>query len=185
MKKTITLGITGAIGASNIIDYCIFLSVKYDINIIMTENAKKFISREVLNYYTKNVYSDYSDSLSSVLHADLAKNTDMFIIIPATANTISKIAHGIGDNLLTTTALIYTGKIFFAPNMNINIWKNKIVQNNVKLLKDYGHEFINTTKTSYALCERKFIEIDCALPTPKELLSIIEDYFNEGTHHEQ
>lgn len=47
-------------------------------------------------------------------------------------------------------------------------------------IKDYGHEFINTTKTSYAVCERKFIEIDCALPTPKELLSIIQEYFSEG-----
>jgi len=155
MQKNITLGVSGAIGASNICDYCIFLSTKYTVNVIMTENAKKFVSRDVLKCYVEKVYVDFDDSTSGVLHAELAKVTDLLIMIPATANTISKIAHEIADNLLTTTALIYDKKILFAPNMNINIWKNPIVQNSVQLLKNYGHEFINTTKMSYAACEKK------------------------------
>ena len=177
MRKNITLGICGAIGSTNMYDYFIFLSRKFNINVVMTDNSKRFISKDVVGYYVDSVYSSFDDAPSNVLHADIANKSDLIIIMPATANIISKLAYGIADDLLTTVVLIYNKPILIAPNMNINMWNNKIIQNNVSLLKSYGHKFINKNRLSYAVCDKEFVESDCALPTIKELLEEIECYF--------
>jgi phosphopantothenoylcysteine decarboxylase/phosphopantothenate--cysteine ligase len=77
-----------------------------------------------------------------VEHISLAKRADVFLIAPATANVIGKIANGIADDMLTTTVMATKAKVLIAPAMNTNMYENKIVQNNIQKLKDLGYEFI-------------------------------------------
>lgn len=173
--KTITIGVTGAIGSSNIENYLIVLSQKYKINLILTENAQKFVSKDILKYYSNSIYCDFLDGHNKIIHTYLGQEADIFIILPATANIIGKIANGIADDLLTSAVLNYNGSILIAPNMNPTMWENRVVKDNVNRLKDYGHKFINQKRLSYIVCDSRFEEIDCALPTPKELLDIIDN----------
>ncbi len=146
----ITIGISSGIAAYKIIDLIEILKSKgHDITVVMTRSATKMLPADDVEKVTKNkVYTelfdnnfDYKDILKSrkVDHIDIAKNTDLFIIAPATANTVAKLAHGIADDFLTTTILATRSPVLICPSMNTNMWFHQATQTNIKTLVKYGY----------------------------------------------
>ena len=140
--KKILVGITGGIAVYKIATLVNnFIKLGAQVKIIMTEAATKFVTpltfQTLLN---DDVYIDMwaAKDTKKVEHISLAKWADVFVLAPATANTIGKIANGISDNLLTTVvmALPQKTKVVVAPAMNIEMWSNPIVKNNIKRLKE-------------------------------------------------
>lgn len=149
MKKNIVIGICGSIAAYKSCEIIReFKKRNWDVKVIMTENAKKFINPLTVEVLSKNpVYSDMFERNSwEENHISLSDFASVILIAPATANIIGKIASGICDDLLTTTIFSFSGPVIFAPAMNENMWKNKIVQENVKKLKKNGYLFIGPEK---------------------------------------
>ena len=111
----------------------------------MTNNATKFISPLTFESLSHNkVHTDTFDLSpdQSIHHITLVKNCDLFLIAPATANIIAKIAHGIADDMLTSTFIAYNGKKMIAPAMNCIMYENQINQDNLKLCEKYGIKLI-------------------------------------------
>lgn len=146
--KKILIGITGGIAAYKICSLINQLKKDgYEIKVIMTEAATKFVTPLTFQTLTNNpVYLDLFDvtDKTKVEHIDLADWCDVFVIAPATANTISKIALGIADNLLTTVIMALPKKtpVIIAPAMNVHMWENPIVQKNISELKKYKNKYI-------------------------------------------
>src|SRR3989339_1786318 len=156
MKKNILIGVTGGIAAYKILDLIKLLkSEGHEVFIILTKSATEMISLEdlekasgnkvLVNLFEKNF--DYRKVLKNrnVEHIELADKTDVMVIAPATANIIGKLAHGIADDFLTTTALAVTSPIIICPSMNVNMWGNPIVQENLAKLKSVGYQIIEPT----------------------------------------
>ncbi len=146
--KTIVLGVTGGIAAywaSEIIG--VLRNHEADVHVIMTKNATRFITPLTLQTLSKNkVVSDMFNLPvePNIEHITYAKNTDLILVAPATANIIGKVANGIADNMLSTTIMATTAPIVFCPAMNEKMWENPIVQENVKKLKEHGYYFVNS-----------------------------------------
>lgn len=140
MARRILFGITGGIAAYKI-PHCIRLLRKNgaDVKVVLTRNAFQFVGIESLRTVSGfPVYHDDSNEFS-IEHIALTKWADCFCIAPATANTIAKLAHGIADNLLTSTALATNpSKIVIAPAMNTGMWQSSITQQNIALLINRG-----------------------------------------------
>lgn len=146
MNKNILIGISGGIACYKIPTLISLLTKKgYTIDVIMTKNATEFITPLTISTISKSkvVFDMFKQDFScDVEHISLAKKADVILIAPATANIIGKIANGIADDMLTTTVMASTKQVIFAPAMNDNMYNNKIVQNNIKKLKEYGYKFI-------------------------------------------
>jgi len=145
--KNIILGVTGSIAAYKAAEIAhLFFKKGYQVEVIMTNGATKFITPLTFRSLTQNrVYNDVfqDDFPNEIKHISLAKQADVVLIAPATANIIGKIAGGIGDDMLSTTILAIKDKpILIAPAMNTNMWENPIVQENITKLKKYGYRFI-------------------------------------------
>lgn len=138
--KTILLGVTGGISSYKTCDLASKLCQKgADVNVIMTSSAKEFISPLTFSSMTGNpVYSGLFDLDKSIAHIDLAEKADVIVVAPATANIISKMAHGIADDLLSTVLLAFTKKIILAPAMNQNMYANAFFQENLNKLIKHG-----------------------------------------------
>lgn len=150
----IVIGITGGIAAYKACSIISYLkSEGANIDVIMTENATKFITPLTIETLTKNKVitnmfdrPDYMD----VKHISLAQKADLFLIVPATANIIGKVANGIADDMLSTTIMATHSKVIFAPAMNNWMYENPIVQKNIKTLKEYGYEIIEPSTGNLA-----------------------------------
>lgn len=144
--KTIIVGVTGGIAAYKVVEVVSRLKKKQaNVEVIMTENATKFVSPLTFQTLASNpVYVEMFKEPKhyDVEHISLAEKADAFLIAPATANIIGKIANGIADDLLTTTIMATTSKVIMAPAMNTNMYLNPIVKENIKKLSDLGYEFI-------------------------------------------
>ncbi len=145
MKQKITLGVCGGISAYKACDVASALvKMNYDVYVIMTENATKFVSPLVFKTITQNSVTidlfDVSNNTATA-HIDLAKS-DFIIVLPATANFIGKVASGILDDALTSTVIATKSPVIVAPAMNTNMYNNPIVQDNIERLKDRGYHFI-------------------------------------------
>jgi phosphopantothenoylcysteine decarboxylase/phosphopantothenate--cysteine ligase len=144
--KNIIVGVTGGIAAYKVVDVVSRLKKqKANVEVIMTENATKFVSPLTFQTLSSNpVYMEMfkEPKNHNVEHISLAEKADMFLIAPATANVIGKIANGIADDLLTTTVMATKSKVIFAPAMNTNMYLNPIVEKNMEYLKQLGYEFI-------------------------------------------
>lgn len=148
MKKTILLGVTGGIAAFKVLDLVRLLKKQgKDVAVIMTENASKMIAPQEFEKLGVSVYSrlfedgfDYRENLKKrrVEHIDVADSASLLIIAPATANVIAKLAYGIADDYLTTVALALTCPIMLFPSMNVNMWHNPIVAQNLAVLRLRG-----------------------------------------------
>ena len=138
--KKILFGISGGISAYKVAGFISHLvQAGSDIQVIMTEAAKKFIGVNTFSALThKPVYSDLFEAGERILHIDLVREFDSMVVAPATANIISKMAGGIGDDLLSTCLLVDPGKVILVPAMNVDMWKNPIVQENLKKLIEIG-----------------------------------------------
>lgn len=141
-NKSIIIGVSGGIAAYKTAYLVSSLSkTEADVNVIMTENACEFISPLVFETLTGNkCYVDTFDRnfKFDVEHISLAKKADIFMIAPATANVIAKIANGIADDMLTTTFLASKCNKIVSPAMNTAMFENQITQDNIAKLKKYG-----------------------------------------------
>ena len=144
--KTVVLGVTGSIAAYKIVDLASNLKkLGADVHVIMTKNATNFITPITFETITKNkcLVDTFDRNFEfNVEHVSLAKKADIFMVAPATANIIGKIASGICDDMLTTTLFAFKGKKIISPAMNTNMYENPILQDNLEKLKKYGYEII-------------------------------------------
>lgn len=145
--KTVVLGVSSSIAAYKAAGIASALVKKgCDVNVIMTQNATKFISPITFEELTKHkcLVDTFDRNFEyNIAHIALAQKADVFIIAPATANVIGKIANGIADDMLTTTIMAAKCPKIIAPAMNTNMYDNPIVQNNLKKLENYGYTVIS------------------------------------------
>lgn len=144
--KNILLGVTGGIAAYKIANLASMLKKQgANVKVIMTENACQFITPMTFETLTaQKVYTDTFDRNFEfkVDHIELGKWADVFLIAPATANIIGKLANGIADDMLTTTALAMRCPILVSPAMNTAMFENKVVKHNIMKLRTYGMDII-------------------------------------------
>ena len=145
--KTVVLGVTGGIAAYKMPNVARMLKKLHcNVDVIMTKNATNIINP--ITFETLTAHKCLVDTFDrnfefSVEHVAIAKQADLVLIAPATANVIGKIAGGIADDMLTTTVMACTCKILIAPAMNHNMYHNSIVQENIEKLKRHGYEIID------------------------------------------
>lgn len=153
--KHIVLGVTGSIAAYKIASLASMLKKQHaDITVIMTKNATNFINPITFETLTGNkcLVDTFDRNFQySVEHVALAKQADVFMVAPASANIIAKAAHGLADDMLSTTLLACTCPKIFAPAMNTRMFQNPIVQNNLKILEKYDMTVINPA-SGYLAC---------------------------------
>ena len=146
LKKTILLGVTGGIAAYKAVEVVSRLvKLGATVNVIMTRNATMLVQPLTFRYISRNpVAVDTFDEPESwePQHISLADTADLFVIAPATANIIGKLAHGIADDMLSTTALAVQCPVLIAPAMNCRMYDNPILQENISILQKRGFEFI-------------------------------------------
>ena len=153
--KTVLLGVTGSIAAYKIA-YLASALVKQGarVHVLMTKNAVNFINPITFETLTGNkcLVDTFDRNFEfSVEHVSLAKAADVCMIAPASANAIGKLAHGIADDMLTTTVMACTCRKILAPTMNTRMYENPILQDNLKILEHYGMEVIRPA-TGYLAC---------------------------------
>ncbi|WP_195428312.1 bifunctional phosphopantothenoylcysteine decarboxylase/phosphopantothenate--cysteine ligase CoaBC [Clostridium sp. D46t1_190503_E9] len=145
-KKCVCIGVSGGIAVYKALDIVSALKKKdIDVRVIMTESATKFVTPLSFQSLSQNmVVTDMfaEPKAFEIQHISLAKRADVFLVAPATANIIGKVANGISDDMLSTTIMATKAKVIFAPAMNTNMYENAIVQDNMEKLKKYGYEFI-------------------------------------------
>ena len=153
--KTVVLGVTGSIAAYKIANLASALvKLHADVNVIMTKNATNFINPITFETLTGNkcLIDTFDRNFQfNVEHVALAKRADIFMVAPASANVIGKIAHGIADDMLTTTIMASKCPKLISPAMNTNMFENPILQDNLKILEKYGYEIINPA-SGYLAC---------------------------------
>ena len=170
MSKTVLLGVTGSIAAYKTAELASSLKkMGYNVHVLMTENATNFINPITFETLTGNkclVDTFDSNFEFSVEHVSVAKQADVCLIAPASANVIGKLANGIADDMLTTTVMACKCKVIIAPAMNTNMYTNPIVQDNIEKLTRFGYEVIQPD-TGYLACGDTGIG---KMPSPDELL---------------
>ncbi len=144
--KTVVLGVTGSIAAYKSANLASMLIKQHaEVHVIMTQNATNFIhpiTFETLTNHKCLVDTFDRDFEFHVAHVNLAEQADVMMIAPASANVIGKLAGGIADDMLTTTAMACKAPMLIAPAMNTNMYENPILQDNLKKLQSYGKEII-------------------------------------------
>ena len=176
--KNILVGVTGGIAAFKSASIVSLLKKKgYNVKVVMTENATNIIGPLTLETLSKNrVYVDMWDKNPhyEVDHISLADWADIVLIAPATYNIIGKVANGIADDMLSTilSAVSLRKPVFFALAMNVNMYENPILNENIDKLKTYGYRFIDTNEGLLA-CN---YEAKGRMKEPEEIVDIIERY---------
>lgn len=155
-KKTVVLGVTGGIAAYKTASLASMLVKNgYDVQVLMTKNATNFINPIVFETLTRHkcLIDTFDRNFEySVEHVSISKQASVVMIAPATANVIGKLAHGIADDMLTTTVMACrTCKKIIAPAMNTEMYLNPVVQDNLKTLEKYGYEIIKPAE-GYLAC---------------------------------
>ena len=145
--KTVVIGVTGSIAAYKMADVASALvKMNADVHVLMTENACNFINPITFETLTSNkcIVDTFDRNFEfDVKHISLARKADIFIVAPASANIIGKIANGIADDMLSTTIMAADCKRIIAPAMNTHMYRNPIVQKNIATLKSLGYEFVS------------------------------------------
>ena len=172
--KTVLLGVTGSIAAYKIASLASALKKLHaDVHVLMTQNATNFINPSTFESLTGNkcLVDTFDRNFQfQVEHVSIAKKADVVMIAPASANVIGKLAHGIADDMLTTTVMACKCKKYISPAMNTNMFENPIVQDNLKTLEHYGYEVIQPA-SGYLACGDTGAG---KMPEPETLLAYIE-----------
>ena len=178
-NKTIIVGVTGGIAAYKACDVVSKLKkLNANIHVIMTESACEFVQPMTFQTLSNNfVINDMFKEPKTweVEHIELAKKADAFLIVPATANFIGKLAAGIADDMLTTTVMATMAPVIIAPAMNTNMYTNRIVQANMDKLGDLGYRFIDPASGRLACGDigaGKLADVD-------DILAFIVDFFEK------
>ena len=173
-RKTVLLGVTGSIAAYKIAYLASALMKRHaDVHVLMTKNATNFINPITFETLTGNkcLVDTFDRNFQfQVEHVSIAKKADVVMIAPASANVIGKLAHGIADDMLTTTIMACKCKKFISPAMNTNMFENPVVQDNLKILEHYGYEVI-APASGYLACGDTGAG---KMPEPETLLAYIE-----------
>lgn len=171
--KTIILGVSGSIAAYKIAGLASALvKLQADVHVIMTKNATNFIHPITFETLTGNrcLVDTFDRNFDfSVEHVELAKKADVLMVAPASANVIGKMAHGLADDMLTTTILACQCPKIVAPAMNTRMFRNSVVQDNLKLLRCYGMEVVDPA-SGYLACGDTG---EGKMPEPEVLLQYI------------
>ncbi len=141
-NKNIIIGVTGGISAYKVVDLCSrYIKVGALVDVVMTDAATKFVGPITFQALIHRPIITEMFSLlqeTEIGHVSLGKRADLMIIAPATANTLAKLAYGLSDNMLTTTALACRGPILAAPAMETGMWENPATQANLEILQKRG-----------------------------------------------
>ena len=142
-KKLIVLGVTGGIAAYKAADLCSKLAKKYAVQVIMTENAQRFVGPLTFQTLSRRpvITTLWENADWRPQHVELSCEADLFICAPATANFIAKYANGIADDALSTFAATFHGAVLVAPAMNPQMWSAPACIANVAVLKERGVHF--------------------------------------------
>ncbi len=171
--KTVVLGITGSIAAYKIANLASMLVKQHaDVHVIMTKNATNFIHPITFETLTGNkcLVETFDRNFEfQVEHVSLGERADVMLIAPASANVIAKLAHGIADDMLTTTALAMTAPILVSPAMNTHMYEKKITQENIEKLRDLDMRIIEPAN-GYLACGTTGVG---KMPEPEVLLDAI------------
>ena len=176
-NKKILLCVSGGIAVYKAVALVSKLSqAGANVKVIMTESATKFVQPLSFQVMSRNdVYTDTFDEKNSqvIAHIDLADWADLVIVAPATANVIGKLANGFGDDMLTTTLLATTAKVWIAPAMNVHMYDHPAVKRNIATLAQDGYEFIEPSEGFLA----------CGyvgkgrLEEPEKIVELVETFF--------
>ncbi|ACD53090.1 bifunctional phosphopantothenoylcysteine decarboxylase/phosphopantothenate--cysteine ligase CoaBC [Clostridium botulinum] len=146
MKKCVVLGVSGGIAVYKALEVISLLRKQdIEVRVIMTKSATEFVTPLSFQSLSQNmvIYDMFSEPKAwEIQHISLAEKADVFLVAPATANIIGKVANGIADDMLSTTIMATKAKVIFAPAMNTHMYENPIVQGNIEKLKTLGYEFI-------------------------------------------
>ena len=181
-NKTVVIGVSGGIAVYKTLDVISRVrKLGVNVKVIMTKSATEFVTPLSFQSLSQNyVVCDMFEEPKTwdVEHISLAKSADVFLIAPATANVIGKIANGIADDMLTTTVMATKGKVLIAPAMNTNMYENPIVQRNITTLKDLGYSFVEPESGRLACGDTgkgKLASPETIVEEVVKLLSVEED----------
>lgn len=184
--KTVVIGVCGGIAVYKACDLVSKLKkTGVNVHVIMTKSATEFVAPLTFQTLSQNyVVEDMFESPKTwdVEHISLAKKADVFVLAPATANVIGKVANGIADDMLTTTIMATKAKVLIAPAMNTNMYENPVVQRNIQTLKDLNYKFVEPESGRLAcgdIGSGKLASVDNIFNSIIELLEIKKDL--EGT----
>ena len=176
--KNILIGVTGGIAAYKVVELASLLKKSgAKVKIMMTKHATEFVSPRTFQEITQNAVSVemFADAANfNVAHISLANFADLIVIAPATANFLAKMAHGIADDLLTTTILAFDKKILLCPSMNTKMYENPATKANLAILKERGVEILEPASGNLA-CGKIG---KGRLPEPIEICAEIEKFFD-------
>ena len=181
----VVIGITGGIAAYKACGIVSYLkSEGANVDVIMTKNACEFITPLTLETLSGNkVITDMFErpDYIDVKHISLARKADLFLIVPATANIIGKVANGIADDMLSTTIMATKAPVIFAPAMNNGMYENPIVQNNLEKLRTYGYKIIEPS-IGHLACG---YEAKGKLPKSEEIIDYVKVLVKERKKDEK
>ncbi|WP_026893915.1 bifunctional phosphopantothenoylcysteine decarboxylase/phosphopantothenate--cysteine ligase CoaBC [Clostridiisalibacter paucivorans] len=178
--KNIVVGVTGGIAVYKAVDVISKLKkMGANIDVIMTKSAKEFVTPLTFSSISQNrvIVDMFEQPVEwDIEHISLAKKADLFLIVPATANIIGKVANGIADDMLTTTIMATTSKVIFGPAMNTNMYNNTIFNENVNKLRENGYEFIDADSGRLACGDYGAGK----LPQPEIIVDYVKDFFERA-----
>ena len=181
MKPTVLLGITGCIGAYKSCELVrMFQKLGFRVKVVMTEHATEFIGPTTFRALTNEpvAVSLFTEPEAPIYHISLAKEADVFLIAPCTANVIGKLAHGVADDLLTTTALACEAPIVISPAMNTAMYEDDAFQENLAALRERGITIIEADE-GYLACgdvgKGRMPELDIIVAKTIEALGYTQD----------
>jgi len=181
--KNIVLGVCGGIAAYKALEVVSRLKkMAADVSVIMTSSAAQFVTPLSFSSISQNpvVVNMFDEPKTwEIQHISLAKKADLFLIVPASANIIGKVACGIADDMLSTTIMATKAPVLFAPAMNCNMYENHIVENNIKKLKEYGYGFIQPVRGRLACGDTgigKLADVDIIIDEVVKLLNDKKDF---------
>ena len=177
--RKILIIIGGGIAAYKSLDIIRLLKKNYnEVKVILTKSGKEFVTPLSINVLAKTkVFEDVFDknTEAEIDHISLSRWADLIIVMPTTANFMTKLSAGKAEDLATTVILASNKDILLVPAMNVRMWVHKATQKNVKILQDYGYLFIGPEKGEMACGEYG----EGKMSSPRQIVSYLEKYFNK------
>lgn len=174
-NKNIVVCICGGIAAYKVVEVVSRLKKqKANVHVVMSESATRFVDPLTFqsissNLVTTSLYADMGNA--DINHIALAQNADLFVVAPATANIIGKIANGIADDIVSTSIIATKAQVLFVPAMNTAMYENPIVQHNIEKLKFFGYKFLQSEIGTMAMKGEK--DGVGRLPEPSNIINYI------------